>query len=90
MKWFSIAVMVLLLAGCAAPTPVKRSFPEAVPELMQQCETLRTVPVTDRVAITELLKTVIENYQLYYVCSSRVEGWQQWYRTQREIFESVK
>lgn len=89
MKWLAVLATVLVV-GCATPTPVKRSFPEPVPELMQRCEVLRTVPTTDRVAITELLKTVIENYQLYYICSSRVEGWQEWYQEQRRIFESVK
>lgn len=84
-----VLVMSMLLAGCIA-TPVKRNFPEVPPELIKQCEDLQQVSTANPLAVTELLKTVIANYTLYYQCANRVEGWQEWYDTQKKIFDSVK
>lgn len=87
-------IMVLFtLGGCSLfekqPIPVKREFPQATPELMKKCEQLKTIQ-GDKVAITEMLKTVVENYTLYYQCSTKVEGWQEWYTEQKKIFDEVK
>ena len=81
--------LAIVLAGCAAPTPVKRTFPEAVPALQEKCPTLNTIEGTT-VPITDLLKTVVKNYGLYYECANKIDGWNEWYYTQRKIFESVK
>ena len=81
-------VLCLLLAGCVAP--VKRTFPDVPPELIKKCEDLQKVPADNALAITELLKTVVSNYTLYYQCANRVEGWQDWYDKQKKIFDSVK
>ncbi len=93
MKYFAL-VAVLFLSGCGLfqkqPIAVERKFPDATPELMKKCEELRTIPASDRVAITDMLKVVVENYQLYYTCSNKVDGWQEWYTEQRKIFDSVK
>jgi hypothetical protein len=83
--------LAVLLAGCATPTPVKRNFPDAVIALQEKCPELSTVDGAGKeVAITDLLKTVVKNYGLYYECANKVDGWNEWYNTQRKIFESVK
>jgi|688.fasta_scaffold47230_7 hypothetical protein len=93
MKYFAL-LFALVLSGCGMfqkqPIAVERKFPDATPALMKKCEELKTIPAGDRVAITDMLKTVIENYQLYYTCSNKVDGWQEWYIEQRKIFDSVK
>jgi uncharacterized lipoprotein YmbA len=81
--------LAIVLAGCAAPTPVKHTFPDAVPALQEKCPTLNTVEGTN-VAITDLLKTVIKNYGLYYECANKVDGWNEWYDKQKKQFETVK
>lgn len=89
---FLLLMPLVLLSGCAffkQPVPVVPSFPESTPELMKKCEELKTVE-GDKVAITELLKTVVQNYTLYYQCSSKVEGWQEWYDTQKKIYDQLK
>jgi hypothetical protein len=84
-----IAVLfVAALAGCTTVVPVRQQFPDAVPELKQRCEALMTVK-GDSATITELLKTVVENYTRYHQCAARVEGWQDWYDAQRKIFEGA-
>jgi hypothetical protein len=82
--------LVIFLSGCSILVPVKRKFPDAPEALKTQCEALRTVDVKDKVAITELLKVVVQNYTLYYECSSKVEGWNEWYESQKKIFDNVK
>jgi hypothetical protein len=84
-----ILSLTILLAGCSTAVPVKQKFPEAPQALKEKCESLRKIE-GDKVAITEMLKVVIQNYTLYYECSTKVEGWQEWYETQKKIYESVK
>ena len=42
------------------------------------------------VKISELVRTVTENYGLYYQTREQVIGWQMWYSEQKKIFENVK
>lgn len=49
-----------------------------------------TVEGTSNVKASELLTTVTENYGTYYQMREQLLGWQQWYREQRKIYESVK
>lgn len=81
--------LAMVLAGCAAPTPVKRTFPDAVPALQEKCPTLNTIEGTT-VPITDLLKTVVKNYSLYYECANKVDGWNEWYDKQKKQFDIVK
>lgn len=82
-------LLTLLLAGCSTVVPVKQKFPEAPPALKEKCEQLKQVQ-GDKVSITDLLKVVVQNYTLYHECSTKVEGWQEWYTEQERIFKDVK
>jgi hypothetical protein len=83
-------LIVLLLSGCATTiVPVTQKFPNATPELMKKCEDLKKVE-GERVSITDMLKVVVHNYSLYYECSTKVDGWQEWYVEQKKIFDSAK
>lgn len=84
-----ILSLTLLLISCATSVPVAPKFPEVPQVLKEKCENLRKID-GDNVAITEMLKVVIQNYTLYYECSTKVEGWQEWYDTQKKIYESIK
>lgn len=87
-----VVLVTLLLSGCSIfwqPVPIKQKFPEASPQLLKQCEELKKVE-GDKVAVTEMLKVIVHNYQLYYQCSTKVEGWQEWYTEQKKIFDQVK
>jgi hypothetical protein len=83
-------LIILLLAGCSTTiVPVKQKFPNATPELMKKCESLKKIE-GDKVAITEMLKVIVHNYSLYYECSTKVDGWQDWYNEQKKIFDNAK
>lgn len=91
MKILIALITASMLSGCAMFTkflPAKPKWPEAVPELTQPCPELKTIE-GDKVAITELLKTVVNNYALYYDCSLKNEGWNKWYKEQKEIYDKV-
>lgn len=90
MKWSILTLAALTtLTGCAIMTPVKRTFPDVPPVLKARCEKLLTI-TGENVSITDMLKTVVSNYTLYHECSTKVEGWNEWYEEQKKIFESVK
>lgn len=84
---------VLLLTGCSIfkqPVPIKRNFPEpysvGIKKEEPKCQPLLTQE-GDNIPITEFLKTIVQNYSLYYQCSNHVDNWNQWYKEQKEIFE---
>ena len=86
---YVIIILALFLASCSTPVPVTPKFPDAPKALTEKCENLRKIE-GDKVAITEMLKVVVQNYTLYYECSTKVEGWNEWYEGQKKIYESIK
>jgi hypothetical protein len=84
----ALLLMPLLLAGCLA-TPVKRNFPDVPDDLKVSCPALREVdPKTTK--LSEVVSVVSDNYGTYQECKIKVDGWVEWYNTQKGIFESVK
>ena len=82
-------VLAVFLVGCATPVPVKQKFPDVPKALVERCESLKKIE-GDKVAITEMLKVVVQNYGMYYECAAKVDGWNDWYQEQKRIYESVK
>jgi len=81
-------IPVLALAACATAVPVAQKFPEAPAALMEKCPNLELLG-SDGTSITDLLKSVVKNYTTYYTCSVRLEGWQGWYVSQKQIQEKA-
>jgi hypothetical protein len=88
MKYLSL-ILVVFLVACSTTVPVKQRFPDVPAALREKCENLKKVE-GDKVAITEMLKVIVQNYGMYYECAAKVDGWQEWYNDQRKIYESVK
>ncbi len=42
------------------------------------------------VKASELIETVVDNYGTCHETAEKLRGWQEWYRTQKKIFESLK
>jgi hypothetical protein len=78
-------LVVLLLAGCTT-VPVTAKFP-AKPSNVEACPQL--VTVQDDVKLSELTSTVAKNYGTYHECTVKVDTWNEWYETQKKIFEGV-
>ena len=86
---YIILSLVVGLAACSTPVPVSQRFPDVPKALVERCESLRKIE-GDKVAITEMLKVVVQNYGMYYECAAKVDGWNDWYQEQKRIYESVK
>ena len=52
--------------------------------------TIDTIRGTSEIKIAELLIIVNDNNATYYQVVERLKGWQEWYRTQKKIFEDVQ
>ena len=88
MKYIILSLAVVLSA-CSTSVPVSQRFPDVPKALVERCESLRKIE-GDKVAITEMLKVVVQNYGMYYECAAKVDGWNDWYQEQKRIYESVK
>jgi hypothetical protein len=51
---------------------------------------ISTVRGTSEIKVPQLLTTVTENYGACYENSEKLKAWQEWYKTQKQIFEDVK
>lgn len=92
MRIITILLVALALSGCGMMNkflPVMPEFPEPIKELTEKCPDLKQIE-GDQVAVTDLLKAVVNNYTLYYQCSLKNDGWNDWYKKQKEIYDEVK
>ena len=79
---------VLLLTGCSTSVPVKRKFPEAPQTLLEKCPELKKL--ANDAKLSDVARTVVENYTQYQHCSNKDDAWIEWYNSQKKIFEEVK
>jgi len=91
MRLLAVLLTVAALAGCGFSKPVLMmpEFPQPVKELTEKCPDLKQIE-GDNVAITDMLKTIVQNYTMYHQCSYKVDGWNDWYVEQKKIYDDVK
>lgn len=82
-------LIALLLTGCSTVLPVKQKFPEIPSELAIECPDLEKLPA-DTKKLSDVVSNVSQNYGTYYECQARKEAWVEWYKAQKQIFETVK
>ena len=83
-----ILILALFLAGCSTAVPVKQKFPEADPFMMEPAPTLTTLP-PDTTELDRLIANSADNYGKYRELVKRYELWQEWYKLQKQNFESA-
>lgn len=83
-----LLIASLLLTGCTL-VPVKATFPEMPGELAIECPMLTKLPPETN-KLSDVVSNVTDNYSTYYECQARKEAWVEWYKAQKQIFESVK
>lgn len=83
---------ILLLAGCSSvkpPVVVSAPWPDAPLSMMEACPDLKPVDTnTDK--LSDVLTVVTDNYTQYYLCAGKVDDWNNWYNTQKKIYESTQ
>ena len=79
----------MLLAGCSTTVPVTRKFPEVPDVLMVPCPPLTQIK-EGTTKLSEVVGVVTDNYFEYHKCSDKNDLWMEWFKAQKEIFDSVK
>ncbi len=83
-----VVLLSLALVGCSTPVPLKPKFPEAPQILLEPCRPLKQLEQNPK--LSDVARTVSENYHFYHDCSLKSSMWQEWYKTQRKLFEDAK
>lgn len=86
MKYILIPLLAIL-TGCSTTVPVANKFPEVPKRLLETCPSLTVVK--DDVKLSELTNAITANYQTYHGCANTVNGWIEWYNTQKSIFDKA-
>lgn len=81
-------LLPLLMVGCSTTVPVTAKFPEVPERLLQKCPQLEKLE--NEAKLSDISKTVTNNYTTYYECAVKDDAWIEWYQKQKIIFESVK
>lgn len=82
-----IIIISLFLAGCATAVPVTQKFPSAPDILFEQCSKLNKLE--ENAKLSDLLTVVIKNYMIYHECAIKNQAWMDWYKQQKQIFDSA-
>jgi hypothetical protein len=82
-----IIIALILLSGCTT-VPVTVKFPNVPKDMLETCPDLKLMPETTK--LSEVLPTVVDNYGQYYTCKDTVDSWIDWYKSQKQIFDSIK
>ena len=79
--------LLILMSGCSTVVPVTVKFPDAPDRIKIRCPQLKTL--NEEAKLSDVAKTVTENYTTYYECAVRNDTWIEWYETQKIIFEKL-
>jgi len=87
---FAIVVMLMLaITGCSTVVPVVAKFPDAPGQsAMVPCPQLEKIP--DDARLSDIARSVTQNYTTYYACAVKSDAWIEWYHIQKKIFEGAK
>jgi len=82
-------LLLLLMIGCSTTVPVTMKFPEGPGNVvMTACPQLEKLKEDSK--LSDISKTITNNYNTYYECVVKTDAWIEWYQKQKIIFENVK
>ena len=81
-------ILAFLATGCSTTVPVTAKFPDVPERLLVKCPQLEKLE--NEAKLSDIGKTVTNNYTTYYECAVKNDAFIEWYQTQKRIFESVK
>lgn len=88
MKTIITLLTLITLIGCSTTVPVTAKFPEVPERLLKKCPQLEKLE--NEAKLSDISKTITNNYTTYYECAVNDDAWIEWYQAQKQIFESVK
>jgi hypothetical protein len=84
---YLVFALALGLTACTT-VPVTARFPDKPGELVSTaCPNLEKLK--DSPTLSDVSRTIANNYGAYYECAVKVDMWIRWYNEQRVIFEGV-
>lgn len=87
-NWLLIS-LVVLASGCTT-VPVTVKFPEVPEALMEPAGKLTPLDTSKKVELSDIIENANENAGKYYTLRERYNAWIEWYKSQKQIFESIK
>ena len=81
-------ILAFLATGCSTTVPVTAKFPNVPERLLVRCPQLEKLE--NEAKLSDISKTVTNNYTTYYECAVKHDAFVEWYKIQKNIFESVK
>jgi hypothetical protein len=79
--------LLILVTGCSS-VPVAPKFPEVPDRILKKCPQLEKLNEDSK--LSDIAKTVTNNYTTYYECAVKHDAFIEWYQVQKKIYESVK
>ena len=79
---------LLFLSGCTTPVPVTVKFPEVPSVLLESAPLLKPLDKNNP-ELSDLLENANDNYGTYYEIREKLNGWQDWYKTQKQIYDKI-
>ena len=86
--WMLFVVAMFVLIGCSTTVPVTAKFPDVPERLLIKCPQLEKLE--NEAKLSDISKTVTNNYTTYYECAVKDDAWIEWYQIQKKIFEQIK
>jgi len=83
-----LIILTLLLSGCSI-IPIQRNFPEVPKYLTEQCADLSEIKENEK-QFSNVLVTIVGNYSTFHQCKLRNDMWNEWYKSQKKIFEELR
>ena len=83
---YIVLPLAIFLSGCV--TPVKHAFPVPPPMIVERCLDLNKIP-DDEEQLTEFVKAVIRNYNMYHECAAKHDLLTRWIDEQIKIHDAV-
>lgn len=84
MKLLLALPLVFLLSGCWKTIP---NLPDPPPLIVESCVPLQKAESSQ---LEPFLKTVVENYNLYHLCSSKHEDLVAWYKAVQQNYKEAQ
>jgi len=79
--------LFVFITGCSS-IPVAPKFPEVPENIIKKCPQLQKLGEEPK--LSDIAKTVTNNYTTYYECTVKHDAFIEWYEVQKKIYESVK
>ena len=79
---------LLFLSGCSTAVPVTVKFPEVPAVLLEPAPVLKPLD-PNKHELSDLLENANENYGTYYEIREKLNSWQDWYKTQKQIYDKI-